>query len=173
MNTEITIPNTIQEVVASLKNVPQNPLWHPEVDVYSHTAFVWHQLSSSPLLSFVALFHDLGKIDTTVYNDVKKSYTSYGHEFKSLRYVDKFHHILPEDIDLGTVKLLVKYHMTAKYFSEMRVHKQKQLIEELGNSAEDLTTFTLADDARGFWLKTTPEQREEIKAEFQAWVDTL
>ena len=58
--------------VASLRGVPQDPLYHPEGDVYTHTMMVLDaaaelkQQSCDPLCFMLsALCHDLGKADTT------------------------------------------------------------------------------------------------------------
>lgn len=164
---------TIQQVIQTLKTVEQNPVWHPEVDVYSHTAFVWHQVKDHPLLMWVALFHDLGKIETTEFNADKQSFTSYGHEFKSLDYVDEFKHTLPSSVNIGDLKLLVKHHMKIKFLGQMRQIKIDAFKKELGSLLPVMEEFNKADDARGFWNRTTRDERNNIKHEFQKWVDTL
>lgn len=71
------------EVIAT-KGVQQNPLYHPEGDVYEHTMLVVNNLSffgSSPLLILAGLYHDVGKKTTTkIVDDV---ITSHGHEKES------------------------------------------------------------------------------------------
>ncbi|MDE7324740.1 MAG: AAA family ATPase [Lachnospiraceae bacterium] len=63
-----------------LKQVPQNPAYHAEGDVYCHTGMVcealvnlpeWQNLSATEqeLLFLAAAFHDIGKISCTKYED--------------------------------------------------------------------------------------------------------
>lgn len=63
-----------------LKQVPQNPAYHAEGDVYCHTGLVCEALLSLPewrtlngveqeLLFLAAAFHDIGKITCTKYED--------------------------------------------------------------------------------------------------------
>lgn len=63
------------ETILSLKDIPQSPKWHPEGDTLEHVKFIIHglhvkfrhdfiSLEEREFLTLVALFHDLGKIDT-------------------------------------------------------------------------------------------------------------
>ena len=61
--------------IAALRGTPQEPLWHPEGDVFAHTqccldALValptWPALSSDPRIIFAVLTHDVGKPLATV-----------------------------------------------------------------------------------------------------------
>ena len=70
----------------ALKGVPQDPEWHPEGDVWTHTTLVAQAASglreeaSHPRqLMWAALLHDLGKVGTTV-QDPDGHIRSRGHE---------------------------------------------------------------------------------------------
>jgi poly(A) polymerase len=68
-----------------LKTISQNPLWHPEGNVYIHTMLVLNNLTNSslcnPLLILAAIFHDFGKLTTTELKD--DGYHAFGHELVS------------------------------------------------------------------------------------------
>jgi poly(A) polymerase len=51
-----------------LSKVPQDPRWHPEGDVWTHTLLVIENLppNATFTMSLSALFHDVGKATTTV-----------------------------------------------------------------------------------------------------------
>ena len=60
--------------VAALTGVPQDPVWHPEGDVYLHTGLVVNEASkiaaklsedAAEVLMWAAICHDLGKAETT------------------------------------------------------------------------------------------------------------
>lgn len=73
--------------VQSLIGCPQNPVYHPEGDVYTHTmnvidnaSIVKQKASDSRAFMLAALCHDFGKPATTEFNEKKQTYTSYGHD---------------------------------------------------------------------------------------------
>lgn len=81
------LKENLPELVA-LIDVPQNPKWHPEGDVWTHTMMVIDQASilkndaSNPLyFMMAALMHDYGKATTTK-EDEKGILRSIGHEFQ-------------------------------------------------------------------------------------------
>lgn len=77
--------------ISSLIGVPQDPLYHPEGDVYVHTMKVLDSAASlreqaeEPLCFMLsALCHDFGKIDTTTEKDGRIH--AYEHEDSGLKY---------------------------------------------------------------------------------------
>ncbi|MBO4360758.1 MAG: HD domain-containing protein [Eubacteriaceae bacterium] len=77
--------------VESLRGVPQDPLYHPEGDVYTHTMMVLNAAAdlkhrSSDPVSFMlsALCHDLGKADTT--SESNGRIHAYSHEDSGVRF---------------------------------------------------------------------------------------
>ena len=77
--------------ISSLIGVPQDPLYHPEGDVFVHTMKVLDRAASlrdrsaQPLCFMLsALCHDLGKTDTTTVKDGRIH--AYGHEDSGLKY---------------------------------------------------------------------------------------
>jgi tRNA nucleotidyltransferase (CCA-adding enzyme) len=83
--------------LAALVGVPQDPQWHPEGDVWTHTlhcldAFAdersgdaWEDL----VVGFAVLCHDLGKPDTTARGEDGKI-RSYGHEARGVALTEDF-----------------------------------------------------------------------------------
>jgi tRNA nucleotidyltransferase (CCA-adding enzyme) len=76
--------------VAALRDVAQDPTWHPEGDVYVHTGMVVDRAAEIAIgleepdrevLLFAALCHDLGKVETTRVEDGR--IRSLGHEAAS------------------------------------------------------------------------------------------
>ena len=74
------VANLLADGADLLKQVPQNPAYHAEGDVYCHTGLVCEALLSLPewqtlsgveqeLLFLAAAFHDIGKITCTKYED--------------------------------------------------------------------------------------------------------
>lgn len=102
--------------INKLIGVEQNPIYHPEGDVYTHTMCVLNRAekfknsSNYPLaLMFSAICHDLGKITTT--KIINGKITSYGHE-NELYLTENFLKSLTNNKDLiSSVKILVKNHM--------------------------------------------------------------
>ncbi len=79
--------------VAAMRGTPQEPEWHPEGDVFTHTQHCLDALVALPdwqqsdgrrrrLLMFAVLAHDFGKPPTTAYVDKRGQmrWTSPGHE---------------------------------------------------------------------------------------------
>ena len=75
--------------LAALIDLPQDPAWHPEGDVWTHTGYVCDAMAATcmaegvttherQVLMFAALCHDLGKASTTVVNEAGR-YVSPGH----------------------------------------------------------------------------------------------
>lgn len=100
-------------------DVPQNPKWHPEGDVFEHTMqaldeaeLISEQMSNFDklVLMYAALCHDLGKPETT--EKIDGEYKSIGHEIKSAEKAKTLLKRITNNKDLiKTVSLLVKCHM--------------------------------------------------------------
>lgn len=72
-----------------LWGIPQNPVWHPEIDTGVHTMLALQKavkLSSDPKIRFAVLCHDLGKGSTKV-NLLPRHY---GHEQKGVDLINKW-----------------------------------------------------------------------------------
>lgn len=110
---------TVFPLVAALRDVPQDPRWHPEGDVFVHTAMVVDQarklgselpLGDREILQWAALTHDLGKPSMTTRDGERVR--SIGHEAVSARLA----HDWLRALRLGTplvaaVEVLVAHHL--------------------------------------------------------------
>lgn len=72
-------------ILNKLKNVPQEKKFHPEGNVWNHTKLVIDRAAkvkdfslNSDIFMWAALFHDIGKIETTKF--IKGRYRSYNHD---------------------------------------------------------------------------------------------
>lgn len=77
---EILREKGLEAFKEDMLNTPQSPIYHGEGNVYSHTMMVLSALQSMPeyreldidsqnILYLAAMFHDIGKIKTTVFKD--------------------------------------------------------------------------------------------------------
>ena len=80
INWAIILQSELGETLARLSTIPQNPVWHGEGDVLSHTMLVcealvsdgeWQALSDRErqILFLAALLHDVGKVVCTRFED--------------------------------------------------------------------------------------------------------
>lgn len=126
-------PKKLREIIDSTKHVNQNPLWHPENDVYTHTRLVTNRLANAypnnKNLLLAGLFHDLGKVETTEWDENKQSWTARGHEEISSEIVDKFAKwIVNMGGNVKTVKEIVENHMRIKYLDDMRTQNKIEMV---------------------------------------------
>jgi hypothetical protein len=89
--------NRLPDVIKNaMKSCQQDPKWHSEGDCEIHTEMVFDYAKehyNDDELLLCAIFHDLGKPETTTIGtrpngDIKISHI--GHEVKSLKYIDRF-----------------------------------------------------------------------------------
>ena len=129
--------------IFKLKQIEQNPKYHPEGDVWQHTMMVIdeaskikHKSKDSKVLMWAALLHDIGKITTTRIR--KGRITSYEHDFVGAKLTKDILSDLTENQDfIEKVSILVKYHMHTFYinknlpFGDLRGLKRDVDLEEL------------------------------------------
>lgn len=89
----LNIFDVLHPELASLSNTPQDPEWHPEGDAWIHSLMALDEAAKlvkkeqikeddALVILLAALCHDLGKPETTKFNQEKQRITSYGHEEK-------------------------------------------------------------------------------------------
>jgi tRNA nucleotidyltransferase (CCA-adding enzyme) len=111
------------EIVEALKRARQNPRWHPEGSVYTHTKMVFDQAKHKGKdWAIAAIFHDLGKLDTESTNETGIHH--YGHEKASVRYLDKYLHLFPFE-NKQFIYNLVSEHMRVAHYMEGEMKGKK------------------------------------------------
>jgi len=141
-------PKKLRELIDSTKGVEQNPTWHSEGDVYTHIRLVTNRLCNAypndKNLLLAGFFHDLGKVETTEWNEEKQSWTARGHEDVSVIIVDEYKSWI-EDMggDFDAVKEIVANHMRIKYLEEMRTQAKIELVKN--PYFEEILKFNTAD----------------------------
>ncbi len=87
--------SSFSPLIAKMKETPQNPAWHGEGDVWTHTQMVCEELirdkgfaalpeKGQQIVFTAALFHDIGKVLCTRWEDGR--WTSPGHALAGSRY---------------------------------------------------------------------------------------
>lgn len=138
---------TIIPALKDLNTVPQDPRWHPEGDVWTHTLLVIENLPSNATFAMAlsALFHDVGKATATVVHETGRI-TAHGHENESRKITIKILDDLAVDSKLKEeVLFLVFRHMIAhcKDTTPKTLHR---LIDEAGTDlVEQLLQHGVAD----------------------------
>jgi predicted HD phosphohydrolase len=131
--------DSIRDLFDRMKVTPQPAKYHPEGDVFTHTAIVYASMkfatrgdAGSAALKMAAVFHDIGKVATTVVHDNGKI-TAYGHEHESVRIFDKYQPVALKGMnpfEVDAARYIIKNHMKIKLVEQMRPTKVQQLIDE-------------------------------------------
>lgn len=137
------------EIVDKLKKTEQNPIWHPEGCVYNHVKIVYELAceTGDNDLVIAALFHDLGKIDTTklITKDGKQKWVSYGHEIVSLPYIDKYFDLFSDiSTNIEKVRSVTQNHMRAHLYLKGEMNKKAKSFENLEHF-QDIMIFEKCD----------------------------
>ena len=127
-------PDELVKIAMGLKDVPQNPKWHPEGNTLKHVILVFRRaLSEHPDnldIATAAFFHDLGKLHTLDYHPKTGQPTAYGHEKKSAELV-KLHRKWIKEIGANPINVyyIVRNHMKMKpsTWDNMRDKKKDKL----------------------------------------------
>lgn len=127
---------------ANLKECKQNPKWHLEGDVFTHTKKVCEAILGlineeycfNPLTCLAAaLFHDIGKGETTFFKEKDQNWHAYGHEVVGEQMVRE---MLSDEnpVYVNAIARLVRWHM-----EPLNIKKSKNKIQKLFKLAKDVT----------------------------------
>jgi hypothetical protein len=134
-----------------LDQIPQDPRWHPEGDVWTHTLLVIENLPGNATfaMALAALFHDIGKASTTVLRETGRI-TAYGHENVSEKIAHEILDNLGADPQLKKeVLFLIRNHMIA-HSKDAKAKTLRKLILEGGTElVNNLLLHGVADVAGG------------------------
>ena len=120
------LPEELKKLLFKQWQAKQNPNWHPEGNTLKHILVVinraYHHYPDDPNMIMAALFHDLGKMDTYAIHPKTGQPTAYGHEDRSVEYIDQFSDWVRsfEGVDIDEVKYLVKNHMKVRLVGRLR-----------------------------------------------------
>jgi tRNA nucleotidyltransferase (CCA-adding enzyme) len=147
--------------VAALRNCPQDPEWHPEGDVFTHTQHCCDALVNLPdwrdapparrrILLFGVLAHDFGKPATTAQSEVRGRlrWRSLGHESAGGPLSENFLRRLgaPRSI-IESVRPLVVFHLAHHHgngeFTDTRIRRLARKLHPA--TIDDLCAVMIAD----------------------------
>jgi tRNA nucleotidyltransferase (CCA-adding enzyme) len=169
--------------LASLRGVPQEPAWHPEGDVFTHTAHALDALVELPewraadettriVWSLAVLTHDLGKAvcTQTVERDGRPRIVSPGHERESERLAASFLERLrtPKAI-ADRVLPLVGQHMA--HFQEVTERAVRRLARRL--QPETVASLCVVMTADSFGRPPLPRVVPEAVLALRRTAETL
>ena len=155
-------PEEIKKYIANCWLTPQNSEWHPEGkdemvphNVLMHTRIVFRKClykynNFSHLIDLLlsAIFHDLGKVDTTKLNKHDK-WSSYGHEAESAKIVKRHKEwIEHKGGNFDRVYNIVNEHMRIKHIDEMRPAKKQKLFDN--PFFAEIVMFNKCDNMKDF-----------------------
>jgi hypothetical protein len=146
----VNAPPKIKDYIDKCKNTPQSPEWHPESDVYTHIKIVFNRAKrySDINLMLAAIFHDLGKVDTTKpHFTIPGKITSKFHEIVSCELIKENREWIESfGADYDIIYYIVAMHMRIKNIDEMRPFKRDALKKHKYFS--QLERFTRFDDMK-------------------------
>lgn len=140
------VPEEIRSYLDRCESTPQSSRWHPEGNVLTHIKIVYNRARRSGDINqaLAAIFHDLGKADTTAKNK-RGEWAAHGHENVSARLVEKYKKWIGSmGASWFQVYNIVKEHMRIKLMDRMRPFKQEQL--RSNKWFDKLNQFTSFDD---------------------------
>lgn len=155
------------DIILKLKNIEQNPKYHPEGDVWNHTMQVIDEAAKRKNMSvnpgafmWSAFFHDIGKISTTKVR--RGRITSYDHDKVGGEMVKEIlirWGIKPEEEFYKYVYSLVRLHMQILHIVKDNEFADYKLVLESGYY-KDIALLGLCDR-----LGRGSKTEEEIKKE--------
>lgn len=155
------------DIIYSLKNIEQNPKYHPEGNVWNHTMEVIDEAAKRKNVSlnpkgfmWAAFFHDIGKISTTKVR--KGRITAYDHDKVGgdmIKEILPSFGILPQEELYHYIYSLVRLHMQVLHVVKNNEFADYGLIMESG-LFRDVALLGLCDR-----LGRGPKSQEEIEKE--------
>jgi len=171
-------------LLKSLVDVPQDLIWHPEGDVWTHTMMVIDAAAGlrtgdkakDGVLMFACLCHDVGKVEATYFDGVH--IRSKGHEMMGVKPTQEFlEGLRAPNVVIQQIGGLVRWHLSpvALPLGGANVSAYRRLARELqkaGLSMMDLYRVALADHrGRGVNVHTAKslDALEVFKSSIEAY----
>ncbi|HIP99990.1 TPA: CCA tRNA nucleotidyltransferase [Candidatus Bipolaricaulota bacterium] len=140
---ELGLLSQILPEITSLKGVPQDPNYHPEGDVFTHTLLaleVADRLGFSYLVKLGVLFHDAGKGEALARSGGEHSG---GHELVGERLAEHaLRRLRFPAREIAHVRFLTREHMRAGRLPEMGLGKQVRLLSAGEDEQAPVEEFT-------------------------------
>jgi len=140
---ELGLLSQILPEITSLKGVPQDPNYHPEGDVFTHTLLaleVADRLGFSYLVKLGVLFHDAGKGEALARSGGEHSG---GHELVGERLAERaLRRLRFPAREIAHVRFLTREHMRAGRLPEMGLGKQVRLLSAGEDEQAPVEEFT-------------------------------
>lgn len=155
----------------SMQGVPQNPLWHPEGDVWVHTMMVVDEavqerigdLTFDRTLMWAALCHDLGKPRCTIFEDGR--WRSPGHDHAGVTPTRRMLSAMTNDtLLIENVCRLVYDHLAPHFFAKEKAsaYRVRQLLHRLSRLPIELLVKLGRADTFG---RTTERAKQRMYPE--------
>ena len=144
--------------LAALVGVPQDPVWHPEGDVWIHTLLVCDAAAEiavrekldereRSILLFAALCHDLGKATTTEFKNGR--WRAHGHPQAGVPLTRSFlERIACPNSIIEIVEPLVAEHLVHAA-DKLTAHSARRLARRLGQATVQQLLYLIEADLRG------------------------
>ena len=161
---ELGLLEYILPEVSSLRGVEQSPDHHPEGDVLTHTVILMNILKDKPYQVILAgLLHDTGKPSTQTINHEKGKIQFLKHEEESAKIADEVLRRLKfTNVDREEIVFLVKNHMVAGRFNELKLYKKRML--SFSKYFDELIELAVADqESTGMDATHLREEASKIK----------
>lgn len=159
-----SLPNEIKDLLLYQWSAKQNPKWHPEGNTLKHAIIVLRRahlmFPNDNNMILAALFHDLGKVDTYAISEKTGQPTAYGHEKRSVEYIDKFSEWVSSvpGVNIDEVKYLVQNHMKIKPAVWNQMGGAKKEIIEKHDAFKKLVKFTDKLDKGGIEISNIEQE---------------
>ncbi len=162
------------DMLKKLKNINQNPKYHPEGDVLEHVFLVVDIASeykkySKDKKSFMwgALLHDIGKLTTTKIRNGK--ITSYNHDIDGEELAIEFLNKISDDYDFNKkVSKFVRWHMQPLFFElNSNLFTPNEMKEEI--DYKEIALLSICD--RLGRANLTDEHKSKEKESIKRFID--
>ena len=140
-------------IIKELCNIKQDSFWHKEGNLINHVKLVFEEVEKlepkNNDLYVCAMFHDLGKINTTSYvmKDGMERVHAYGHESLTDHYIDKYIFFF-EDLNINVEKIreVCSLHMYAHEYNSGKIKNRKKIEDFLSKKyINDILDFAGCD----------------------------
>ena len=176
---ELDRANQIIPELFALIGVVQDPRWHPEGDVWTHTVMVVDAAvdervgdeADDMALMFAALCHDLGKPETTVVE--AERIHSHRHEHRGIGPTESFLQRLRAPNDLvEQVCALVKNHLAPVHFHKngAKPRAYRKLARKLGDAGTNIELLMRVVRADQFGRTTAEAKARQFPGGDAFWV---